>query len=123
MNNCKFCNIPKGNVIIESELSLAFYDKYPVNKGHILVIPKNHISSYFNLSPNEKLDVWNMVDKIKALLENKYQPDAYNIGINIGEPAGQTIFHCHIHIIPRYNGDVDNPLGGVRGVIPSKQKY
>jgi diadenosine tetraphosphate (Ap4A) HIT family hydrolase len=123
MKNCKFCNIENDRIVIESELSIAFYDLYPVNIGHSLIVPKRHISNYFELTSEEKIDIWNIVDKVKLLLEKEFKPDGFNVGINIGESAGQTIFHCHIHVIPRYQGDMDYPEGGVRGVIPSKQKY
>ncbi|NPA44454.1 MAG: HIT family protein [Chlorobi bacterium] len=123
MKNCVFCNIDKNKIIAKSEYSLAFFDNFPVNKGHILIIPKNHIENYFDLSDIEKKDIWKLVDKVKIIIEKKFNPDGFNIGINIGKYAGQTINHCHIHIIPRYKGDMDNPEGGVRGVIPAKQKY
>ena len=123
MENCVFCNIKKENIIVESEYSQAFYDNFPVNRGHVLVIPKHHVENYFELSDIEKKDIWNLVDKVKIIIEKTYNPDGFNVGINIGKYAGQTIFHCHIHLIPRYKGDVDNPEGGVRGVIPTKQKY
>ena len=123
MKNCKFCNIENDRIVIKSELSIAFFDLYPVNIGHSLIVPKRHISNYFELTPEEKIDIWNIVDKLKLLLEKEFKPDGFNVGINIGESAGQTIFHCHIHVIPRYQGDMDYPEGGVRGVIPSKQKY
>ena len=123
MKDCVFCNIPEEKIVLESNLSIAFYDTYPVSKGHLLIIPKRHIVDYFDLSPDEKADIWNLVDKAKVYLDNKYVPDGYNVGININEAAGQTIFHCHIHIIPRYTGDIDNPIGGVRGVIPDKRIY
>ena len=123
MKDCIFCNIPKEKIVLESHLSIAFYDTYPVSKGHLLIIPKRHIVDYFDLSPDEKTDIWHLVDKAKVYLDNKYAPDGYNVGININEAAGQTISHCHIHIIPRYTGDIDNPIGGVRGVIPDKRIY
>ena len=121
--NCIFCNIEKEKIILESEYSIAFYDNYPVNLGHTLIIPKRHVSNHFELSKNEKNDIWELVDKLKIIIDKKHSPNGYNIGINIGKSAGQTIFHSHIHLIPRYNGDVSNPKGGVRGVIPNKQKY
>ncbi len=123
MKDCKFCNIEKNRIVIKSEFSLAFYDKYPVNNGHVLVVPIKHTTSYFEMTAGEKIDMWNLVDKVKIFLEKKYNPDGYNVGIHIGEDAGQTVFHCHIHVSPRYKGDVDFPEGGVRGVIPNKQKY
>lgn len=121
---CPFCAIEDSREIIaESELSLAFYDGYPVSPGHALIIPKRHVSSFFDLSEEERLDMLKLADQVKKILDNKFHPDGYNIGVNVGESAGQSVFHVHMHIIPRYTGDVENPKGGVRGVIPSKQNY
>lgn len=89
----------------------------------MLVIPYRHFESYFQATNEEKLELWDLVDKAKAVIDKEHNPDGYNIGINIGEYAGQSIMHLHIHIIPRYKGDVENPKGGVRGVIPARQKY
>lgn len=122
--DCPFCVIENSREIIaESELSLAFYDGYPVSPGHALIIPKRHVSSFFDLSEEERLDMLKLADQVKKILDNKFHPDGYNIGVNVGESAGQSVFHVHMHIIPRYTGDVENPKGGVRGVIPSKQSY
>lgn len=123
MKSCIFCHIKNRDIISEGSFSIAFYDKYPVNPGHVLVVSKRHISEYLDLSSEEKEDMWKLVDIVTDILKEKYAPHGYNIGINIGKTAGQTIFHCHIHIIPRYEGDMDFPEGGVRGVIPEKQKY
>jgi diadenosine tetraphosphate (Ap4A) HIT family hydrolase len=101
----------------------AFRDKFPVSEGHTLVIPKRKVSDYFELSFREQSACWFLVNLIKADLQNKFNPDGYNIGINVNEAGGQTIPHVHIHIIPRYKGDVENPAGGVRGVIPGKKEY
>ena len=120
---CIFCNIEKDKIILEGKYSIAFYDNYPVNLGHTLIIPKRHISDYFELYQYEKDDIWKLVEKMKTIIDKRYSPNGYNIGINIGEPAGQSVSHSHIHIIPRYIGDVSNPKGGVRGVIPNKQNY
>ena len=108
---------------METDLSVAFYDGYPVSKGHTLIIPKRHVSSYFDLTKAEKDDIWSLLDVLKAKIDESLHPDGYNVGINVGESAGQSIFHVHVHLIPRYQGDVENPKGGVRGVIPGKQKY
>ena len=110
-------------LIYESGTAFSFYDKYPVSQGHALVVPKRLISNYFDITIKEQMACWMMVNKVKAMLQNRYNPDGFNIGINIHEAAGQTVPHCHIHIIPRYNGDEEQPRGGVRGVIPSKQNY
>jgi len=101
----------------------AFRDKYPVSKGHSLVIPKRVISNYFDLTFKEQSACWFLVNLVKAELQKTHHPDGFNIGINSGEAAGQTVPHCHIHIIPRYRGDMENPRGGVRGVIPEKREY
>lgn len=101
----------------------AFRDKYPVSEGHTLVIPKRKVSDYFELSFKEQSACWFLVNLVKDELQKKYNPDGFNIGINSGISAGQTVPHCHIHIIPRYSGDMKNPRGGVRGVIPNMQKY
>ncbi len=123
-NNCPFCEVIKQKSwIMESTHFFAIYDKYPVNLGHLLVIPKRHVSDYFELSKEELDDCLSFLERGKNLLNDKFNPDGFNIGINIGKSAGQTIFHVHIHLIPRYKNDVEDPTGGVRGVIPSKQKY
>lgn len=110
-------------LIVETAKVFSFYDKFPVSKGHALVVPKRKIPNYFNLSSREQIACWIVVNKVKDILQEKYNPDGFNVGININSDAGQSISHCHIHIIPRYKGDVENPRGGVRGVIPGKQNY
>jgi diadenosine tetraphosphate (Ap4A) HIT family hydrolase len=119
--DCVFCNY--DNKILENEAFFAIYDKYPVSKGHMLIIPKRHTESYFNLSSYELQYLQSMLEECKSVLRFKYNPDGFNIGINDGKVAGQTVMHLHIHIIPRYKGDMDNPEGGVRGVIPEKRTY
>jgi diadenosine tetraphosphate (Ap4A) HIT family hydrolase len=94
-----------------------------VNEGHALVIPKRHVADFFELAASERNACFELVAEVKAKLETRFLPDGYNVGINVGAAAGQTIFHVHIHVIPRYTGDVASPRGGVRGVIPSKQSY
>lgn len=101
----------------------AFRDKFPVSEGHTLVVPKRKVANYFELSFKEQSACWFLVNLVKEELQKKFNPDGFNIGINVNQEAGQTIFHCHIHIIPRYKNDVKNPRGGVRGVIASKQNY
>lgn len=122
--DCIFCNKNDGGVILNTRFFIAKYDEYPVSPGHIIIIPKRHVEDYFLLTRYEREELFNeCIPQCHRLLEVKYKPDGYNIGINCGEAAGQSIMHCHIHIIPRYKGDVENPRGGVRGVIPSKQNY
>ena len=124
MNDCVFCNIDKSRIEIENDLALSFKDLYPVTEGHTLVIPKRRVQSFFELSSNEKKAMFELLESQKQDLQNKDKLiTGFNIGINDGQDAGQTVMHCHIHLIPRRNGDVEDPRGGVRGVIPSKQKY
>jgi diadenosine tetraphosphate (Ap4A) HIT family hydrolase len=114
-NHCIFCDHLKNkNYITENELAFAIYDAFPVNKGHVLVMPKRHFVNFFDATTEEIMAFNDLLQKVKDLLDEELKPDGYNIGINIGEAAGQTIFHLHIHLIPRYNGDVANPRGGVR---------
>lgn len=123
--DCPFCTLPASRIVWESPRVLAVRDAYAVTPGHTLVIPKRHIETYFDATPDEQLEVWSAVEEVKrdldATLEPK--PDGYNIGFNAGEAAGQTVMHAHVHVIPRYRGDVEDPRGGVRGVIPERQKY
>ncbi|SEM93371.1 HIT family protein [Lihuaxuella thermophila] len=119
--SCVFCSQP--NKILENDLAFAIYDKYPVNQGHMLIIPKRHVSDYFDLTVMEKQAVDRLLAAARNHLEKHYQPDGYNVGINCGKAAGQTIFHVHVHLIPRYVGDLNDPRGGVRGVIPDKRIY
>jgi diadenosine tetraphosphate (Ap4A) HIT family hydrolase len=98
-------------------------DKYPVSPGHALVIPKLHIASYFDLPDKLRTACWLLVDRIKLLLTEQFQPDGFNVGVNVGHAAGQTVPHVHVHVIPRYVGDTENPVGGVRNVIPGGGDY
>lgn len=121
-SECIFCS-PKRKILIETALAYSIFDKFPVSKGHTLIIPKRHVSSYFQLSLNEQISCNLLINEVKKYLDKKYKPDGFNIGINIGESAGQTINHVHIHLIPRYKNDIPNPIGGVRNVIPLKGDY
>ena len=116
---------PSSDTELISELATVYsiYDKYPVTKGHALVIPKRKIANYFEMTDKEKTACQIMVERVKEILTKKYQPDGFNIGFNMGEAAGQTVFHAHIHVIPRYKGDVENPRGGIRNVIPGMGDY
>ena len=126
-NSCVFCKlkeaIDKDRIIYEDSDWLAVLDNYPVSEGHTLLIPKRHCETFFDLSDVENQYFIATLNVVKGILDGRYNPDGYNIGMNCGEAAGQTVMHCHIHIIPRYKGDCENPRGGVRGVIPSKQQY
>jgi len=121
---CPFCNLDsQRELIVESPSTYSVYDIFPVSNGHALVIPKRHCSDYFELTLEEQSACWSMVNAVKQILMEKFNPDGFNIGINVNEDAGQTIPHVHIHLIPRYRGDVLDPEGGVRGVIPDKRMY
>lgn len=120
-NNCIFCN--PTDIVINGEYTYSRLDEYPVSEGHCLIIPKRHVSSIDDLTDVELKDMYTVLHQTKTLLIETYLPDGFNIGINEGEAAGQTVPHLHIHLIPRYEGDVVCPRGGVRGVIPSKKEY
>lgn len=121
---CPFCRLARRvEVICETATCVAFYDGYPVSPGHALIVPKRHVTSYFDLTHHEREAMNVMLQYVRQKVDERFHPDGYNVGINVGEAAGQSVFHVHMHLIPRYKGDVPNPKGGVRGVIPSKQSY
>ena len=123
-NPCLFCTTKNNDIIEENKFAFATLDSYPVSSQHCLIIPKRHVKDYFDLSEEEVLGCDQLIKKIKIKVENNdITIKGFNIGINSGKEAGQSIMHCHIHLIPRREGDVQNPQGGVRGVIPSKQHY
>tara|TARA_B100001079_G_C16111718_1_gene383051 strand:+ start:129 stop:527 length:399 start_codon:yes stop_codon:yes gene_type:complete len=123
-NPCLFCNIEKSGCAHENELAYASYDSYPVTEHHCLIIPKRHIKDYFDLSNKELVACNDLIQIVKDEITKK-DPSikGFNLGTNIGKVSGQSILHCHLHLIPRREGDVDNPQGGVRSVIPNKQHY
>jgi diadenosine tetraphosphate (Ap4A) HIT family hydrolase len=122
--NCPFCHRDIGMMkILESETAFAIFDRFPVSQGHALIIPVRHCADYFDLTPEEQASCMELLNQVKQIVLDQYHPDGFNIGINVNEAAGQTVPHVHIHLIPRYHGDVENPLGGVRGVIPDKKEY
>ncbi len=118
-----FLEIPKSEHITSNETSFAIWDKFPVTNGHALIIPYRIIPSWWSATDHEQSDLMALIDNVHAIIEEKHAPDGYNIGINLGKSAGQTIDHLHIHLIPRYFGDVIDPRGGVRNVIPEKGNY
>tara|TARA_B100000965_G_scaffold342656_1_gene311967 strand:- start:56 stop:457 length:402 start_codon:yes stop_codon:yes gene_type:complete len=123
-NPCLFCNINNDDIIFENNYAKASFDTYPVSKFHSLIFPKRHISNFFELSDEEVLACNKLIKKIQEKVQKEDKTiKGFNIGSNSGKVAGQSIMHCHIHLIPRREGDVNNPQGGVRGVIPSKQHY
>lgn len=120
---CPFCSLPSSRIAGENEHALWIRDGYPVSPGHSLIIPKRHVGSFFETSSAERLDLLELLDQAKALVQAEHQPAGFNIGINDGATAGQTVPHLHIHLIPRYEGDLPDPRGGVRWVIPAKADY
>lgn len=119
----KFLNIPEGDIVYKSKYFFAIRDRFPVSKGHTLIISKEQKADYFDLSMEEKQELPLVIDEIQKRLVKEFEPDGYNIGMNCGEAAGQTIFHFHCHIIPRYKGDMEDPRGGVRHSIKGKGYY
>ena len=123
-NPCLFCDSKKSGIAHENDLAYASYDSYPVSDHHCLIIPKRHIKDYFDMTNDELIACNDLLQMIKnEILEKDNNVKGFNIGTNAGKIAGQSIMHCHIHLIPRREGDVDNPQGGVRSVIPNKQHY
>lgn len=121
-NPCLFCTDARS-VSLQNELAYSARDSYAVSPGHTVVIPRRHVASFFELTPEEVVACMDLINEEKKLLDEEFKPDGYNIGVNVGSAAGQSILHAHIHIIPRYKGDVENPQGGVRHVIPKKGHY
>jgi len=119
---CPFCHVDR-EIIIENQHAMDILDLYPVSTGHSLVIPKIHIISVFDLPNPVYVACFNLVLELQSILQTKYNPDGFNVGINCGIPAGQTVMHAHIHVMPRYRGDMQNPRGGVRHIIPGKGNY
>lgn len=122
-SRCIFCTIQPEKMIAQNDLCFAMKDDFPVSAGHVLIIPKRHVADYFDLTDEEIAAMQTMMRDIKSRLDAELSPDGYNIGVNVNAAAGQTVFHVHMHLIPRYAGDVPEPRGGVRGVIPEKKEY
>lgn len=118
-SDCPFCRVPKEDRFYDGPLVFGIWDARPASPGHALIIPKRHVPSWFDASTEERRELLAAVDHARAAIEKLYAPDGYNLGVNIGAAAGQTVFHLHLHVIPRYAGDVPNPRGGVRRVVPS----
>jgi diadenosine tetraphosphate (Ap4A) HIT family hydrolase len=120
---CPFCHPDPARVVFSNAVIVALWDGFPVSPGHLLVVPRRHVATWFEASEEEQREIWQAIENGKEAICQIYQPDGFNIGINIGEAAGQTVPHLHLHIIPRYHGDVPDPRGGVRYVIPEKANY
>lgn len=125
MEDCLFCKWKndKEKIVMENELAFAVFDEFAVSKGHMIFMTKRHVKDFFETTKEERIAIFELIDKAKKMIDEKYNPSGYNIGMNCGISAGQSVMHIHVHLIPRYDGDVENPRGGVRGVIPSKKNY
>ncbi|MCU0662779.1 MAG: HIT family protein [Myxococcota bacterium] len=120
---CPFCSPSEDRIVASTSLSLALRDLFPVNPGHTLIVPRRHVETWFEATVEEQQDMMALATRVKAELDLSHKPDGYNLGLNIGVSAGQTVMHVHLHVIPRYVDDVDDPTGGVRFVIPARGNY
>jgi len=120
---CPFCNLDKSRIILANDHAIAFHDGFPVTPGHTLIVPKRHIASFFEATREEQTALYDLLAETRHNLQEERSPDGFNIGINDGSAAGQTVMHLHIHLIPRYAGDTDDPRGGVRWIMPKKAAY
>lgn len=123
MSVCPFCTLPPGRIILEGPTAFVIRDGFPISPGHTLVIPKRHVGSWFDITDAERNDMASLLTQAKAQLDREFAPDGYNIGINDGAAAGQTVPHLHMHLIPRFTGDREDPRGGVRWIMPEKADY
>lgn len=121
--DCPFCTLAEDRVWLENDRAMAFKDGFPISEGHTLVVPRRHLASIFDATREETNAIWELVGLVRARLGEELRPDAFNIGVNDGTAAGQTVMHGHIHVIPRYRGDVDDPRGGIRWMFAGKAKY
>ncbi len=122
-DNCPFCEPQPDRVWLRTETGIVLWDAFPITRGHSLVVPRQHVASIYELSAEEQAALWALVAKARGRLNDDMHPDGFNVSLNDGEAAGQTILHAHIHIIPRYSGDVADPRGGVRWIVPEKARY
>ncbi len=120
---CPFCTISGDRVLHEGGLVKAIWDAYPVSPGHVLIIPRRHVANWFDVSCEEQSEMLGAIQQVRRILDEQFAPSGYNIGMNVGAAAGQTVSHFHLHVIPRYAGDVADPTGGIRNVIPGKANY
>ncbi len=122
-DRCPFCSPDPERMAFESRVVRALWDAFPVSPGHLLVVPRRHVATWFDASDEEHDAIRKALVEGRRLIDGRHGPDGYNIGANVGQTAGQTVFHRHVHLIPRYAGDVPDPRGGVRHVIPTKGNY
>ncbi len=121
--SCPFCSLPPDRQLLANDRAVAVRDGFPVSPGHTLIIPRRHVASFFEVTDEERADLMRLLDAARDALDQQFRPAGYNIGINDGIAAGQTVPHLHIHLIPRYEGDRDDPRGGIRWVLPDKAAY
>ena len=122
-DKCPFCTLPPDRIVAQSALALAVRDAFPVSPGHTLIVPRRHVESFFEVTAEERAGMLALLDAAKEQIDAEHRPDGYNVGINDGAPAGQTVAHLHMHLIPRYRGDVPDPRGGVRWVLAERARY
>ena len=120
---CPFDAPPGERIFHEDDLIRCLWDGFPVSPGHALIIPRRHVASWFEATPEEQVAIVRAIEIARHEIETRHEPDGYNVGFNSGEAAGQTVFHLHMHVIPRYRGDMPDPRGGIRLVVPSKARY
>lgn len=123
MSSCPFCNLEQSRIIAASKSAIAFRDAFPLTDGHTVVVPRLHVNSIYTLPAVEQAELWAFVAEMRHLLARELDVNAFNVGVNNGTAAGQTIEHAHVHLIPRRTGDVDDPRGGIRHIIPGKARY
>jgi len=123
LTDCPFCALPAERILERNDQAIAVADAFPVSPGHTLVMPRRHLASFFELTKDEILSIHDLLDRVRQRLDASLKPAGYNIGANVGPVSGQTILHVHIHLIPRFPGDVADPFGGVRNTIPGRGRY
>ena len=120
---CPFCTVPHDRILFESDTALAIRDAFPVSPGHTLIVPRRHIASAVEATSEEFAAIWSLLAEVRAHTVRELKPDGFNVGINDGRAAGQTVMHLHVHLIPRFAGDCSDPRGGVRWVLPERARY
>jgi len=122
-DHCPFCDLGRDRIIAQTTETVTIRDGFPISPGHTLIIPRRHVANYFDTTEEERHQILVAIEEARQALDEELSPDGYNIGINIGEAAGQTVMHLHVHLVPRYNGDCNDPRGGVRQIFPARANY
>ena len=120
---CPFCDPAPTRLFLQTDLIVGLWDAFPVSNGHVLLVTRRHVASWFDATPQERQALVDAIEAARGEIVRRHAPDGFNIGVNVGETAGQTIAHLHVHVIPRYRGDVPDPRGGVRWIMPDKARY